>query len=157
MVYHALLFCFACMIWTKTKINYKFVLEFNTRHTLDWRQLLMVCPTLPLHTRFISTKSDSIHEQFVSIFGFLLGLVVFLNFRVESDMFLYWPVLLTGLSILILFFPAPYLYHHARWWWAQKNVCPDAIPCAKLCILTITVRFVFARHTPCLLPRFLLG
>lgn len=32
------------MIWTKSKINYAFVFEYDTRHTLEWRQLLEVCP-----------------------------------------------------------------------------------------------------------------
>lgn len=31
------------MIWTKSKINYAFVFEYDTRHTLEWRQLLEVC------------------------------------------------------------------------------------------------------------------
>lgn len=31
-----------CMIWTKSKINYAFVFEYDTRHTLEWRQLLEV-------------------------------------------------------------------------------------------------------------------
>jgi len=30
------------MIWTKSKINYAFVFEYDTRHTLEWRQLLEV-------------------------------------------------------------------------------------------------------------------
>lgn len=40
--FHVLLFCLACMIWTKSKVNYKFIFEYNTRHTLEWRQLLEV-------------------------------------------------------------------------------------------------------------------
>jgi hypothetical protein len=31
------------MIWTRSRINYAFVFEFDTRHVLDWRQLLEVC------------------------------------------------------------------------------------------------------------------
>jgi hypothetical protein len=27
------------MIWTRSKINYAFVFEFDTRHVLDWRRL----------------------------------------------------------------------------------------------------------------------
>lgn len=38
-----MLFCLDCMIWARTKINYAFVFEFDTRHTLDWRQLAEVC------------------------------------------------------------------------------------------------------------------
>lgn len=37
-------------------------------------------------------------------------------------MFLYWPVVLIGLTILILFLPAPVLYHRSREWWAYSNV-----------------------------------
>ena len=37
-------------------------------------------------------------------------------------MFLYWPVILIGLTILILFMPAPILYHRSREWWAYSNV-----------------------------------
>jgi hypothetical protein len=40
--FHVLLFCLACMIWTKSKVNYRFIFEYNTRHTLEWRQLLEV-------------------------------------------------------------------------------------------------------------------
>ena len=31
------------MIWTKSKINHVFIFEFDTRHALEWRQLLEVC------------------------------------------------------------------------------------------------------------------
>lgn len=31
------------MVWTKAKINHVFVFEFDTRHALEWRQLLEVC------------------------------------------------------------------------------------------------------------------
>ena len=37
-------------------------------------------------------------------------------------MFLYWPVVLVGLTALILFMPAPILYHQSREWWAYSNV-----------------------------------
>lgn len=30
------------MVWTKAKVNYRFIFEYNTRHTLEWRQLLEV-------------------------------------------------------------------------------------------------------------------
>lgn len=31
-----------CKIWGASKINYAFVFEFDTRHVLDWRELLEV-------------------------------------------------------------------------------------------------------------------
>lgn len=43
-VLHTLLFALDCMIWTNSKINYAFVFEYDTRHTLEWRQLLEVRP-----------------------------------------------------------------------------------------------------------------
>lgn len=41
-----MLFCLDCMIWSRAKINYSFIFEYDSRHTLDWRQLAEVC----LHT-----------------------------------------------------------------------------------------------------------
>lgn len=42
------------MIWTKSKINYAFVFEYDTRHTLEWRELLEVrasaCQCINLRT-----------------------------------------------------------------------------------------------------------
>ncbi|KAH7383472.1 SPX domain-containing protein [Cadophora sp. MPI-SDFR-AT-0126] len=32
-------FCLDCSIWTRNKINYQFVFEFDPRHHLDWQQL----------------------------------------------------------------------------------------------------------------------
>ncbi|KAK0627355.1 SPX domain-containing protein [Immersiella caudata] len=33
------MFCLNCYIWTRAKINYPFIFEFDTRHTLDWRKM----------------------------------------------------------------------------------------------------------------------
>lgn len=35
-------FVIDCRLWTKAKVNYVFVFEFDTRHHLDWRQLAEV-------------------------------------------------------------------------------------------------------------------
>jgi hypothetical protein len=37
-------------------------------------------------------------------------------------MYIYWPVVLIGLSVFIIFLPAPVLYHQSRKWWAATNV-----------------------------------
>ena len=34
-----LFFCLSCRVWTDSKVNYQFIFEFDTRHSLDWRQL----------------------------------------------------------------------------------------------------------------------
>ncbi|KAI9830356.1 MAG: hypothetical protein M1819_005737 [Sarea resinae] len=94
-------FCLACGVWARNKINYVFVFEFDTRHNLDWRQL----------------------AELPCFFIFLLGLFLFLNFQafVSDAMFLYCPVILIGLTVLIIFFPAPILYHRSRSWFLYSH------------------------------------
>ncbi|KAL8856839.1 MAG: hypothetical protein Q9178_006556 [Gyalolechia marmorata] len=96
-----LLFCLVCRIWVKAKINYVFIFEFDSRHNLDWHQLC----------------------ELPCLLWFLFGLTLWLNFQQSpySDIFLYWPVFLAAISALILFFPAPILYHKSRAWWAYSN------------------------------------
>ena len=95
-------FVLACRTWTASKVNYIFVFEYDTRHVLDWRQL----------------------AELPCLFFFLNGLFLWLNFRqpVGTDsLFLYWPAILIGVTLLILALPAPILYHRARIWWAYSN------------------------------------
>lgn len=96
-----LLFCLDCKVWTKAKINYPFIFEFDSRHQLDWHQL----------------------AELPCLFLCLLGLFLWLNFQQSNAdvMFLYWPVILIGLTVVILFIPAPILYHRSREWWAYSN------------------------------------
>lgn len=61
--------------------------------------------------------------QLPSLFLFLLGLFMWLNFRSIDVMYIYWPVVLIGLTTVILFLPYRLLYHRARKWWAFSNVC----------------------------------
>ncbi|KAJ5853535.1 hypothetical protein N7534_006078 [Penicillium rubens] len=98
-VFHVLLFCLDCMIWTKSKINHAFVFEYDSRHTLEWRQLL----------------------EIPAFFLFLMGLFMWLNFSWYNDMYIYWPVVLIGLTIIIIFLPARVLYHRSRKWFAFSN------------------------------------
>ncbi|KAL9102555.1 MAG: hypothetical protein Q9163_002305 [Psora crenata] len=37
MLFLFLIFCLDCKIWSRAKINYPFIFEFDTRHNLDWR------------------------------------------------------------------------------------------------------------------------
>ncbi|CDM29576.1 hypothetical protein DTO013E5_9773 [Penicillium roqueforti] len=98
-VFHFLLFCLDCMIWTKSKINHAFVFEYDTRNTLEWRQLL----------------------EIPSFFLFLMGLFMWLNFSWYNHMYVYWPVVLIGLTVIIIFLPARVLYHRSRKWFAFSN------------------------------------
>ncbi|KAJ5832045.1 hypothetical protein N7474_000356, partial [Penicillium riverlandense] len=97
--FHVFLFCVDCMIWTKSKINYAFVFEYDTRHTLESRQLL----------------------EIPSFFFCLMGLFMWLNFSWINAMYIYWPVVLIGTTLIVIFLPARILYHRSRKWWAFSN------------------------------------
>ncbi|KIW92496.1 uncharacterized protein Z519_06343 [Cladophialophora bantiana CBS 173.52] len=97
-----LMFVLDCRMWNKNHINYVFIFEYDTRHVLDWRQL----------------------AELPCFFLFLNGLFIYLNFRQNSyDWFyIYWPLILIIVTILIIFLPFPIIYHHARKWWAVTNL-----------------------------------
>ncbi|KAI1096654.1 EXS-domain-containing protein [Rostrohypoxylon terebratum] len=89
-------FCLDCYVWTRNKINYPFIFEFDTRNNLDWRQL----------------------SSFPSFFLLLFGIFFWVNFtRYGSDeLYLYYPVILITITLIILLLPAPILYHRSRQW-----------------------------------------
>ncbi|KAH3950644.1 hypothetical protein HBI24_116920 [Parastagonospora nodorum] len=91
-----LLFCLACRVWHETKINYVFIFEYDTRHFLDWRQL----SELPCWCLFF------------------LGLIMYLNFHQVGGehVFLYYPVILIGMSVAVLFNPMKIFYFRTRMW-----------------------------------------
>ncbi|CAK7272234.1 Xenotropic and polytropic retrovirus receptor 1 [Sporothrix epigloea] len=101
MLYLFELFCINCRIWTINKVNYPFIFEFDTRSNLDWRQL----------------------SQFPSFFFFVFGLFIWLNFSVAANprLFLYYPVILIGFTIVLLFFPSPTLWHRSRKWFLYSH------------------------------------
>jgi hypothetical protein len=96
-----LMFVVDCKIWAEARVNYVFIFEYDTRHVLDWRQL----------------------AELPCFFFFLNGLFLWLNFRqpAPDTLYVYWPVFLGGLTLLILIWPFPMLYHHARKWWGVSN------------------------------------
>lgn len=47
---------------------------------------------------------------------------MWLNFLTVNAMYIYWPVVLMGLTLIILFLPFRVLYHRSRQWWAYSNV-----------------------------------
>ncbi|KAM7221120.1 EXS family domain containing protein [Rhypophila decipiens] len=97
-----ILFTLACSVWHKNKVNYPFIFEFDTRNNLDWKTL----------------------AEFPSIFFALFGICIWLNFTRYGDweeMYTYYPVVLIGLSLIILFFPAPIFYHKARRWFLYSH------------------------------------
>lgn len=60
--------------------------------------------------------------QIPSFFIFLMGLFMWLNFSWINSMYIYWPVVLIGLTVIIIFLPARVLYHRSRKWFAFSNV-----------------------------------
>lgn len=101
MLYLLSLFCLDCKVWTANRVNYPFIFEFDPRNHLDWRQL----------------------AEFPSFFLFLFGLIMWLNFtRYGSpDLYLYYPVLLIFITLVILFLPAPILWHKSRRWFLYSH------------------------------------
>lgn len=103
MLFLFILFTLDCRMWTKNRVNYTFIFEFDSRNFLDWKQV----------------------AEFPSFFFALLGVFMWLNFSRLGDwqdLYLYYPVILIGISILIIFFPAPVLHHKARRWFAYSHV-----------------------------------
>ncbi|KAH8125142.1 hypothetical protein FP744_10009590 [Trichoderma asperellum] len=95
------LFCINCSIWMRNKVNYQFIFEFDQRSMLDWRQL----------------------AEFPSFFLLLLGVTMWVNFSRYGDdsMYLYYPVVLIGLSVLIILLPFPVLSYKSRRWFAYSH------------------------------------
>ncbi|KAF7960178.1 hypothetical protein EAE96_001776 [Botrytis aclada] len=95
------LFCFDCSVWTRHKINYKFVFEFDPRHDLDWRQL----------------------SEFPAFLILLFGLFLWINFSGYGtpEMFIYYPIILIFVTVLIIFMPAPIIFHRSRKWFVYSH------------------------------------
>ncbi|KAF3062286.1 Protein SYG1 like protein [Daldinia childiae] len=90
------LFCIDCYMWTINKINYPFIFEFDTRNSLDWRQL----------------------SSFPSFFLLLFGIFFWINFTRygSEELYLYYPIILIAITLAILVLPAPILWHKSRQW-----------------------------------------
>lgn len=118
MLYLFALFCLDCRIWTSNKINYPFIFEFDLRDHLDWRQA----------------------AEFPSFFLLLFGLFIWLNFSQygSPDMYLYYPVILIGVSLVVLFFPAPILRYKSRRWFLYAHV--SFLPCQLYLVSVVANR-----------------
>lgn len=101
-------FCINCYVWLQNRINYPFIFEFDQRSQLDWRRI----------------------AEFPSFFFLVFGLIMWANFsRYGNDtMFLYYPVLLVGLTLVIILFPAPVMAHKTRRWFAYSHVSTSSLP-----------------------------
>ncbi|POR36788.1 Protein SYG1, partial [Tolypocladium paradoxum] len=95
------LFCIDCFIWTKNKVNYPFIFEFDPRSHIDWRRL----------------------AEFPSFFLLLFGVFMWMNFsRYGAEwMFLHYPMVLICITAVIIFLPAPVLAHKSRQWFVYAH------------------------------------
>lgn len=106
------LFCVNCALWTQAKINYRFIFEYDPVSQLQLAHL----------------------TEFASFFTLLLGIISWLNFfEVGGDVFfIYWPIILIGLTVLVIVFPFPTLAHKSRGWFLISQVSdPTRIPMNK--------------------------
>ncbi|OAA72563.1 spx [Cordyceps fumosorosea ARSEF 2679] len=95
------LFCINCYVWTKCKINYTFIFELDPRTRIDWRRM----------------------AEFPSFFLLLFGVIMWANFRgySEDSLYLYYPVLLIALTVIIIFLPLPVIAYKSRRWLAYSH------------------------------------
>ncbi|KTW32775.1 uncharacterized protein T551_00260 [Pneumocystis jirovecii RU7] len=96
-----LLFGFNCYIWTKSRINYIFIFEFDTRHNLDWKQYL----------------------EIPSFIFLLFSLFFWLSFRnFSTSLTNYYPLFFTSIIAIILLNPLPYFHKKSRKWFIISNL-----------------------------------
>ena len=95
-------FCLCCRIWNHFKVNYSFIFEFDPKHDLNWKKL----------------------SNFPSFLTLLMGLIIWLKFSDigMDEMFLWYPVLLIGTTLILIFLPLPVLYWRSRRWFVVAHV-----------------------------------
>lgn len=138
MLYLFTCFCICCRVWTAYKVNYPFVFEFDTRHDLDWKQL----------------------SNFPCLFWLLFGVAIWINFAQWWDfgrehLFLWYPVILVGVTLLIIFLPLPVLRWKSRKWFAIAHVSTvsvDGCPQLIFSVVALTLLWVVPRGVSGPLP-----
>ncbi|EMR10502.1 hypothetical protein PNEG_01213 [Pneumocystis murina B123] len=96
-----LLFGLNCYIWTKSKINYVFIFEFDTRHNLNWKQYL----------------------EIPSFIFLLFSLLFWLTFKnLWQPLINYYPLFFIIITTIILLNPLPYFYRESRKWFIISNL-----------------------------------
>lgn len=102
MLYVFMLFCVNCCFWQRYRINYPFIFGLDLQHYLDWWQLV----------------------EFLSLFTFVFGIFMWLNFgpHGSEEMYLWYPVVLVVMSVVVILLPAPVLRYRSRSWFAYSHV-----------------------------------
>lgn len=97
MLLMAWLFSINCLVWTKYKVNYKFIFEFNQHDALDYKQY-MVLPSL------------------FFLFGGLIAWLSFHDFWPDTFSGYDFPWLFLAITMSILLCPFDMFYLNARLW-----------------------------------------
>lgn len=96
----SLLFGLSCYIWTKNKINYVFIFEYNVRHNLNWMQYL----ELPV---------------FIALIYSILFWMCFSNFF--PNFTIWYPLVFVVATALLIFLPLPILHFSTRRWFITAH------------------------------------
>jgi hypothetical protein len=113
MLYLFTWFCICCRVWNAFKVNYSFIFEFNPKHDLDWKQL----------------------SEFPSFLTLLMGLCMWLNFSdiFKDVLYLWYPVILIGLTLILIFLPLPLFRWRSRRWFVIAHVRLPGLKCNVRC------------------------
>ncbi|EME43645.1 hypothetical protein DOTSEDRAFT_114310, partial [Dothistroma septosporum NZE10] len=97
----AVFFILCCAMFRRYRVNFQNICDLEKRSALDWKQMIEIPSWL---------------------WG-LFGLVMYLNFNVMAGgytMFVYWPIVLIGLTLLLLVWPFRMFYYRTRLWLAYS-------------------------------------
>ena len=97
-----LLFGVNCWAWTRAKINYVFIFEFDTRHNLDYREYFEI-PSL------------------ITFIGSVLFFLSYHNYWPNRLPAIYYPLLYVCLCIVLFAFPIRTIHRSSRHWFAIAN------------------------------------
>ncbi|GMM31819.1 Syg1 protein [Martiniozyma asiatica (nom. inval.)] len=93
----SLLFGINCLVWSRFKVNYKFIFEFNQRDTLDFKQYLLI-------------------PSILFFWLALIGWFSFENFWPDELTGRNFPWLFLGVALVVIICPFDIFYLNARLW-----------------------------------------
>lgn len=116
----AMLFAINLRVWSRNRINYAFIFEFDPRHRLNYRQYLEV-PLILLHRNVLACDTDwggQLPALLSLVFAicFWFSSMDFWNGRVKM---INWPIIYLSIAIAIIINPFKILYPHSRLWLVQ--------------------------------------
>lgn len=113
-----MLFGINAWVWHRTKINYTFIFEFDTKHQLDYRQYLEVSSLFDWLIRKLSSL--------LSFLGCVLFWLTFRNFWPQTINATRYPLIFVCICMGILILPFRILHRSSRAWFFIANVyrCP---------------------------------